>query len=193
MNVAKKSKGKRHQALKKRTNSGNWSVSELIDVQLNSVYSSKNFCESVTEAWAAPENLNDDENPTKINLSDVCNIYKNPFSCCHLQEFLKDEDFLVQLKDELLSLNFHEKSNDLYQFHQSEDLKKVSTPAISALKKFLYGDFRRWLMSVTGIALSSTVDMSCAQYNYTGEFRIIVYQTIDWRLYMLPLLKNLKD
>jgi len=168
MNGTKRCKGKRHQVLKRQSNGGNWSVSEIVDVQLNSVYSSKNFCESATKAWASPENQDENaENKSPIDLEDGCDLYKNPFSCCQLRDFFKEGDFLLQLKNELLALSFREKSNDLYQFLQSEDLKKVQTTAVSALKKFLYGDFRRWLISVTGIPLNSTVDMSCAQYNYT--------------------------
>ena len=179
MNGTKRCKGKRHQVLKRQSNGGNWSISEIVDVQLNSVYSSKNFCESATKAWASPENQDENaENKSPIDLEDGCDLYKNPFSCCQLRDFFKEGDFLLQLKNELLALSFREKSNDLYQFLQSEDLKKVQTTAVSALKKFLYGDFRRWLISVTGIPLNSTVDMSCAQYNYTGNLKIDLYATL---------------
>lgn len=45
-------------------------------------------------------------------------IHTDPFTCCVLPHFIQDEAFLDGLKDELLALNFHEKSNDLYKFQQ---------------------------------------------------------------------------
>ena len=49
-----------------------------------------------------------------------CKLLVHPFPCCILPNFLSSEPggFLEKLKCELLRLKFHEKSNDLYQFHQ---------------------------------------------------------------------------
>jgi len=164
MNPAKRlKKGKNHQV--KSNFHDKWTVSEIIDVKLSSLHTSKEFSESISEAWS--EKRPKSEENEVVNLNNICNVYKNPFSCCQLREFFKDEDFLHKLKEELLSLSFHEKSNDLYKFRQSEDLKKATTPSVSALKKFLYGEFREWISSVTGIQLNSTVDMSCARYDQT--------------------------
>jgi hypothetical protein len=49
-----------------------------------------------------------------------------PFPYLSLPNFL-DEDFLKDLKAEVLTLPFEEKSNDLYHFQQSQDLKKVTS------------------------------------------------------------------
>ena len=46
-------------------------------------------------------------------------ILVEPFHCCVIQNFIKDDEFLDQLKSDVLSLNFHEKSNDLYKFQQA--------------------------------------------------------------------------
>ena len=45
-------------------------------------------------------------------------LYADPFSCCVLPNFLKDDHFLECLKDELLDQIFIEKNNDLYKFQQ---------------------------------------------------------------------------
>ena len=49
-----------------------------------------------------------------------CKLLVHPFPCCILPNFLSSEPggFLEKLKCELLRLKFHEKNNDLYQFHQ---------------------------------------------------------------------------
>ena len=86
----------------------------------------------------------------------------------HLKGILKQSD-ACRLKSELLSLDFSEKSNDLYKFRQSScDLATANGAAVAALRSFLYGPFRDWLARVTGIELNTTVDMSCAQYGHTG-------------------------
>ncbi|XP_006000793.1 prolyl 3-hydroxylase OGFOD1 isoform X2 [Latimeria chalumnae] len=90
-----------------------------------------------------------------------------PFPHCVIPNFLEDNGFLEELRDELLKLNFHQKSNDLYKFKQSDDLKRRKEPHISALRKVLFEDFRKWLFDVTQIELESTVDISCAKYEHT--------------------------
>ena len=45
-------------------------------------------------------------------------IINEPYHCCIIHNFIRDEEFLQQLKSDVLSLEFHEKSNDLYKFQQ---------------------------------------------------------------------------
>lgn len=45
-------------------------------------------------------------------------VYNKPFMCCCLPNFVENESSLADLKDELLDLEFFEKNNDLYKFHQ---------------------------------------------------------------------------
>ncbi|XP_044125949.1 prolyl 3-hydroxylase OGFOD1 [Bufo gargarizans] len=115
-----------------------------------------------------------------------------PFQHCVIHSFIENSKFLDGLKDELLALRFHEKSNDLYKFQQSEDLKNRREPHISALRDVLFVDFRQWLSEVTGVELETTVDISCAQYTYTDtllchddelegrRFAFILYLVPEW-------------
>ncbi|XP_068610140.1 prolyl 3-hydroxylase OGFOD1 isoform X2 [Brachionichthys hirsutus] len=90
-----------------------------------------------------------------------------PFPHCVIRNFLRSEAFLQGLRRELLELNFHNKSNDLYKFQQSDDLRKRTEPHISGLRTVLFGRFRSWLGDVLGVELETTVDISCARYGYT--------------------------
>uniref|UniRef100_UPI00398EA834 prolyl 3-hydroxylase OGFOD1 isoform X2 n=1 Tax=Pristiophorus japonicus TaxID=55135 RepID=UPI00398EA834 len=90
-----------------------------------------------------------------------------PFTHCVISNFIQSQLFLEGLQNELLQLNFHEKSNDLYKFKQSDDLRRRKEYHISALRKVLFEDFRTWLSDIAGIKLESTVDLSCAKYEYT--------------------------
>ncbi|XP_078354565.1 prolyl 3-hydroxylase OGFOD1-like isoform X2 [Oculina patagonica] len=101
-------------------------------------------------------------------LENECFIHTAPFKCCFLPNFISDEEFLKRLEKDLLQLKFFEKSNDLYKFQQSDDLKKSSKTNIAALRNVLYNDFRTWLHEMTGFTdLTDQVDMSCAKYGHT--------------------------
>ncbi|KAJ6666125.1 hypothetical protein lerEdw1_001029 [Lerista edwardsae] len=114
--------------------------------------------ERVADAWACKKALNHEA----VMLDPV------PFHHCVIPNFIQSEDFLEGLQKELLSLDFQEKSNDLYKFKQSSDLKKRKEPHIVALRKVLFEEFRVWLSSVTQADLEPTIDLSCAKYDYTA-------------------------
>lgn len=42
----------------------------------------------------------------------------HPFPHCIIKNFIGNQTFVENLQKELLELNFHEKSNDLYKFKQ---------------------------------------------------------------------------
>ncbi|XP_040925978.1 prolyl 3-hydroxylase OGFOD1 isoform X2 [Betta splendens] len=91
----------------------------------------------------------------------------HPFTHCIIKNFVSSDTFVENLQRELLDLNFREKSNDLYKFKQSDDLKKRTEPHIAGLRAALFGRFRSWLSDVLGVELEPTVDISCARYEYT--------------------------
>ncbi|XP_022599502.1 prolyl 3-hydroxylase OGFOD1 [Seriola dumerili] len=112
---------------------------------------------AVKEAWSRR---------THCSLGDL-ELDCHPFPHCIIKNFLGSETFVENLQRELLELNFHEKSNDLYKFKQSDDLRKRTEPHIAGLRVALFGRFRSWLSEVLGVELEPTVDISCARYEYT--------------------------
>uniref|UniRef100_A0A2K6GAM2 2-oxoglutarate and iron dependent oxygenase domain containing 1 n=1 Tax=Propithecus coquereli TaxID=379532 RepID=A0A2K6GAM2_PROCO len=114
----------------------------------------------------------------------------DPFLHCQIPSFIQSQDFLEELQKELLNLNFHEKYNDLYKFQQSDDLKKRKEPHISALRKILFEDFRTWLSHISEIDLESTIDMSCAKYEFTDALLChddeLEGRRIAFILYLVP-------
>ncbi|KAJ8305930.1 hypothetical protein KUTeg_016475 [Tegillarca granosa] len=75
---------------------------------------------------------------------------------------------MENLETELSSLQFKEKNNDLYKFHQSsEDLKVIDTPYIKNLRKVIFETFKNHLRDISGIDFTEAIDMSCARYDYT--------------------------
>ncbi|XP_010793145.1 prolyl 3-hydroxylase OGFOD1 [Notothenia coriiceps] len=125
--------------------------------ELCSVLEDQQVKQTVREAWGQKTAC------TQGDLELDC----HPFPHCIIRNFLSSESFVENLQRELLQLNFHEKSNDLYKFKQSDDLKKRTEPHIAGLRSALFGRFRSWLGEVLGVELEATVDISCAKYEYT--------------------------
>jgi len=96
-------------------------------------------------------------------------IYKEPFRCFVLKDFVKDEEFVEELHDDLLKLDFNSKSTDLFQFQQSEDLTTCKVSSIATLRNKLFTDTRLWLEDLLDITLNDTIDISCAKYQHTDH------------------------
>lgn len=112
---------------------------------------------SMKEAWSQRTHY------SQGNLELDC----HPFPHCIIRNFISSNVFIENLQKELLGLNFHEKSNDLYKFKQSDDLRRRTDPHIAGLRAALFGPFRSWLGEVLGAELEPTVDISCAKYEHT--------------------------
>lgn len=127
-------------------------------VKLNEAYGDEPRKDEIVKCWSEGSPLQKDNG---------FKLLTEPFKCIYMPYFLQDGNFLQKVKEELSSLELHKKSNDLYKFKQTSDLKSVSSPCIESLRKFFYGDFRKWLSDVTGIELNDTVDMGSSCYEYT--------------------------
>ncbi|NWW45380.1 OGFD1 hydroxylase, partial [Pedionomus torquatus] len=90
-----------------------------------------------------------------------------PFRHGVIPGFLASPVSVEALRDELLSLSFHRRCNDLLSLRQSEELGGRTEPHVAALRRALCEEFREWLSAVTQIELEPTIDISCAKYEYT--------------------------
>ncbi|XP_065123640.1 prolyl 3-hydroxylase OGFOD1 [Paramisgurnus dabryanus] len=90
-----------------------------------------------------------------------------PFPHCQITNFLQSDIFVESLQAELLQLNFNSKSNDLYKFQQSDDLRERKEHHIAQIRSVIFGEFRLWLSEVLQVDLEETVDISCAKYEHT--------------------------
>ncbi|KAJ8281171.1 hypothetical protein GJAV_G00064330 [Gymnothorax javanicus] len=125
--------------------------------EISEVLVSADLKEKVKDAWSEKKQF------THGGIEVDC----HPFPHCVLKNFIQDQSFVENLQTELSDLNFHDKSNDLYKFKQSDDLKKRKEPHIAGLKTVLFQQFRSWLTEVLQVELEPTVDISCAKYEYT--------------------------
>ncbi|KAK1798247.1 hypothetical protein P4O66_006644 [Electrophorus voltai] len=90
-----------------------------------------------------------------------------PFPHCKISNFIHNESFAEGLKNELLQVNFNGKSNDLYKFQQSDDLKTRNDHHISEMRSLIFVQFRSWLSEVLEVDFEPTIDLSCAKYERT--------------------------
>ena len=143
------------------------------------------------------KDLNPFANYSQTRLQELAKEFSKakPFSHLSLPNFV-DETFLEQVKTEVMGLKFNEKSNDLFHFMQSDDLKAITNnkSSVAQLRDILYStQFRGALETITGIklhGLSKDVSVNAAIYN-SGD-RLLCHddelegRRIAFIIYMVP-------
>lgn len=119
-------------------------------------------------------------------------VLSKPFRVCRILNFLKDEDFMDDIKNELLDVKSRRNSIDLYQFEQSNDLANVDSKSLKLLYETFQTDMTAWMETNTRITLNKTISMSSSCYSDTdyllchddnmGDRRIafVLYLSKDW-------------
>ncbi len=71
----------------------------------------------------------------RLTRAQMCTAFKSaaPFPHLSIPSFM-DASFCHKLLEEVKTIDYVQKDNDLYQFSQSDDLKTIKTPLISKLK-----------------------------------------------------------
>ncbi|KAJ1721148.1 putative component of NuA3 histone acetyltransferase complex [Coemansia erecta] len=92
-------------------------------------------------------------------------IISSPFHTGKLRSIFPKE-FLCGLKNELSALNWHERLNDLYWFHQTDDLALNGRQHIKALRDYLSGEeFVGFMERITGTELArGYLDLAAQRY-----------------------------
>ncbi|XP_023218825.1 prolyl 3-hydroxylase OGFOD1-like [Centruroides sculpturatus] len=153
-------------------------------ITINPSYLTKEFKSKLKEAYSS-----------KTYMKHGCvEFHSDPFPVCVLPKFINEKESLRRLKEELLDLTYHEKNNDLYTFHQSNDLSNIATRYINWLTKLLYEDFRTLLSEIMGIELNDKMDITCSQYSH-GDVLLCHDDELEERrvafiLYLVPAWKE---
>lgn len=119
-------------------------------------------------------------------------VLSKPFRVCRISNFLRDEDFMDDVKNELLDVKSRRNSIDLYQFEQSNDLANVDGKSLKLLYETFRTDLALWMEKNTEITLNKNISMSSSCYSDTdyllchddnmGDRRIafVLYLSKDW-------------
>ncbi|XP_078032586.1 prolyl 3-hydroxylase sud1 [Augochlora pura] len=125
---------------------------------------------------------------------DNLEVISKPFRICKISNFLSNEDFMEDIKNELLDVKSRRNIIDLYQFEQTSDLANVDTKNIKLLYETFQTDLASWLEHNTKIQLNKRISMSSSCYSDTdyllchddnmGDRRIafILYLSKDWTI-----------
>jgi Rps23 Pro-64 3,4-dihydroxylase Tpa1-like proline 4-hydroxylase len=92
----------------------------------------------------------------------------SPFRVVTLPNFISQEK-IIDLTNAVKKLPFNQKSNDLYEFYQSNELKYMTQGVIAELAQSLKSE--EWITSlsqITGTQLSGTLDMAAQEYRQGG-------------------------
>lgn len=123
---------------------------------------------------------------------DNLQVISKPFKVCKISNFLCNEDFMDEIKNELLDVKSRRNSIDLYQFEQTSDLASVDTKNLKLLYETFQSDLAAWMERNTEIDLNKKISMSSSCYSDTdyllchddnmGDRRIafILYLSKNW-------------
>ncbi|KAG0363819.1 Oxoglutarate and iron-dependent oxygenase degradation C-term-domain-containing protein [Gamsiella multidivaricata] len=125
----------------------------------NSRYSDPEFTAAFNKAFRNSQPFEDPKSSARL--------IEYPYPTASLPNFLRSTTYLKTLREELLTEDYFHKSNDLYEFYQSEDLRLSKKPHIAALKNAIYSQgFFAMMTSLTGIDLDpSIIDLNGNQYH----------------------------
>ncbi|XP_076180116.1 prolyl 3-hydroxylase sud1 [Ptiloglossa arizonensis] len=125
---------------------------------------------------------------------DNLEVISKPYRMCKITNFLCNEEFMDEIKNELLDVKSRRNSIDLYQFEQTSDLANVDTKNLKFLYETFQTDLATWMERNTKIELNKKISMSSACYSDTdyllchddnmGDRRIafILYLSKNWTM-----------
>ncbi|KAF7635607.1 hypothetical protein Mgra_00004996 [Meloidogyne graminicola] len=118
-----------------------------------------------------------------------------PFPHFHLIDFITNSKLIKDLRNELHSVAWLPKCNDLYSLNQTVDIANLQEehyPYLYTFYQFLLNDVRRWLMSMTGVQLGEKLALTGSRY-LSGDcllthddklegraFAFVLYLNVDW-------------
>ena len=85
-------------------------------------------------------------------------ICQSPFKVCTIKGMLKEES-AYGLLHELQDLQFTFKENDLLSLHQTVDLGSITSPYITAVRRFVYSELKSLVEQATGATFTSNLDL----------------------------------
>ncbi|CAG8485733.1 12339_t:CDS:10 [Ambispora leptoticha] len=133
------------------------SFTALPDNILNKQYTSPDYIANFRTAFRNRLDFYDPETTSKV--------YSHPFPIAVLPRLFSDS-FLEKVKQELVTEEFTPRSNDLYEFYQSNSLEGVEKTYLSQLTRVIYSEwFARLIGALTGVEVDGeTVDLSAHIY-----------------------------
>ncbi|CAD6222646.1 GSCOCG00001069001-RA-CDS [Cotesia congregata] len=96
--------------------------------------------------------------------SDELEIISEPFRVCKISNFIKNQQFMEDLKSELSEVQSKRIMLDLYQLEQTSDLGNHLIDSIEVFHRTFRTDMVEWMQQNTSIELNSTISMTGSCY-----------------------------
>lgn len=127
---------------------------------INTVYAREEWKNEISHHHANHKDYNDPVSQSSLTCS--------PYRLVTLPDFIS-QDKIKSLTNAVKDLDYNHKSNDLYEFYQSNELKCREDGVIAELAQSLSS--KEWISSlaaITGTHLSGTLDMAAQEYRQGG-------------------------
>ncbi|XP_022918447.2 prolyl 3-hydroxylase sudestada1 [Onthophagus taurus] len=132
-----------------------------IKAVLNNKLSSKGFLEEFSKEWSSNKPL----------ISETHEIIIDPFKVCVLNNLFEDDSILKAIRQEFYEIDWNRRKMDLYDFHQSCDLKHLEAKNITNFFNFLKETMMPWVSRTMNFNLHS-VSATCSYYSDTDYLLI---------------------
>ncbi|KAI9503808.1 Oxoglutarate and iron-dependent oxygenase degradation C-term-domain-containing protein [Coemansia spiralis] len=135
---------------------------------MNQGYLEPKFIRDFHRAFTGKAAAKEDDNSHSISVVSENGegiVVTSPFHTGKLRNIMPNE-FLEGLRAELGELNWHERSNDLYWFYQTDDLALNGKPHVKSLRDYLAGEeFVGFMEKITGVELTrGYLDLAAQRY-----------------------------
>jgi len=120
-------------------------------------------------------------------------LTSDPFTTCKINNVL-ESGFLQLLRDEVCDMDFVEKNNDLYKFHQSGELNECELPHVRSLRTMLIKTLKPIISKMVGAELDDRLALFCGRYGRTDYLLChddeLEGRRIAFILYLVPAWKE---
>lgn len=97
-------------------------------------------------------------------------LITSPFKLICFEDFIKNEDFLNDVKNEIKRLDLNVKNNDLYRLRQSLDLNNIKSGPIARLCQLFGQQIKPFVERLTNISLNDNIALTVSRYEQNGWY-----------------------
>lgn len=99
-------------------------------------------------------------------------LITDPFKVICFEDFIKSEEFLKKLKQEIKQMDLNVKNNDLYRLRQSIDLNNIKSGSIGQLCQLFLHKIKPFVERLTNISLNDNIALTVSRYEQNGLYSL---------------------
>lgn len=119
-------------------------------------------------------------------------IITQPWNVCLIKELLEDPTILKDVRQEFYELTWNKRKLDLYNFHQSEDLRSIDSKHIKLIYNFLKNDVMTLVSDLMNVELTH-ISITCSFYADTDYLLVHDDQREDRVIAFILYISDISD